>query len=118
MAYVMKEIVSPQVWDSFVKQYSPMALFQSWAWGEVEKKLGSKVWRWGWFKKDTLVGIAQIIKVSARRGTFLHIRHGPIGKINFEDLKKLAQTERAWFIRISPQLPPENEVLFKKLGFV
>lgn len=118
MAHVMREIESLQVWDPFVKEHSPMALFQSWAWGEVEKKLGNSVWRWGWYDGKRLTGVAQIEKISARRGTFLHVRHGPIGKINFDDLKKLAQKERAWFIRVSPQVPPEEEKLYRQLGFV
>lgn len=104
MAYMLQEITSSHAWDSFVMEHSPMALFQSWAWGEVEKKLGTKVWRWGWFTHDTLVGISQIKKVSARRGTFLHVRHGPIGKINFNDIVRLARSEKAWFVRISPQV--------------
>jgi peptidoglycan pentaglycine glycine transferase (the first glycine) len=118
MAYVLREIGSDKTWDAFVQEHSPMALFQGWEWGEVEKKLGSKVWRWGWFKKDILVGIAQIIKVSARRGTFLHLRHGPIGDVTFKDIVELAKKEHAWFIRVSPQLPPANEKNFRTLGFV
>ena len=122
----MKAISSKETWDGFINKNSPMALFQSWAWGEVEHKLGRTIWRWGWFKKDTLVGIAQIIKVPARRGTFLHVRHGPIvanqrqetWKKVLEDLKQLAKQEKAWFIRISPQILLEKELLFRKKGFV
>jgi lipid II:glycine glycyltransferase (peptidoglycan interpeptide bridge formation enzyme) len=118
MAYILQEITSSNAWDSFVKKHSPMALFQGWAWGEVEKKLGHKIWRWGWFKKDTLVGITQIKKVSARRGTFLHVRHGPIGDVTLKDIIDLAKKEHTWFIRVSPQIPQEKEKMFKKNGFV
>lgn len=122
----MKEIVSPQVWDSFVKCYSPMALFQSWAWGEVERRLGHTIWRLGWYDQDALAAVAQVQKVSARRGTFLHVRHGPIlndqkvavWKMVLEDLKKLAGEQHVWFIRISAQLPPDREKIFRTLGFV
>lgn len=103
-------------WEQFLLANSPNALFQSWEWGEVEKKRGAKVWRWGWFEGNKLVGIAQIIKVSAKRGTFLHIRHGPIGKINFKDVRELAKKEGAWFIRVSPQI--HDDAPYKKLGFV
>ena len=102
-------------WETFLLAHRPQALFQSWQWGEVEKKLGAKVWRWGWFHKQTLVGVAQIQKVTAKRGTFLHVRHGPIGNINFQDLKKLAIAEGAWFIRVSPQV--HVDTVYKKLGF-
>lgn len=86
-------------WDNYILKHAPSALFQSWKWGEVEKKLGHKVWRLEW--PDA---IAQVVKVEARRGTFLHIRHGPIGKIHVDDLIKLAKHESVWFIRISPQV--------------
>jgi peptidoglycan pentaglycine glycine transferase (the first glycine) len=118
MAYNVQEIQSQKEWDSFVLAHSPMALFQSWEWGEVEKKLGNSVWRWGWCTGKCLTGVAQIEKIAARRGTFLHVRHGAIGKINYDDLKKLAKKEGAWFIRVSPRLPPHEEKQYKKLGFV
>lgn len=98
-----QEITSKKIWDEFVLEHSPQALFQSWDWGEVEKKLGNTIWRWGWFEGGNLVGAAQIKKVPARRGTHLHVRHGPVGKVNFEEIKKLARAEGAWFIRVSPQ---------------
>lgn len=87
------------MWNNYIATHAPNALFQSWEWGEVEKKLGHKVWRLTW--PD---GVAQIVKVQARRGTFLHIRHGPIGSLHVDDLVALAKRERAWFIRISPQV--------------
>lgn len=116
MALVKREITSQKTWDDFVLRHAPYALFQSWNWGEVEKRLGFTVWRWGWFSKNTLVGVAQIIKVPARRGTFLHIRHGPIGNVDFQDLKSLAKEEGAWFVRVSPQI--EKDTVYKKLGFL
>lgn len=122
MAYVLREIVSVQVWDSFVMHYSPMALFQSWEWGEVVRKEGHSVWRFGWYDKEALVAVAQVQKVTARRGTFLHVRHGPIvthqkyWKKIHEDLIDLARKEKAWFIRISPQVAYTN--IFQVLGFV
>lgn len=98
MKLMQKELVFKKTWNDFVLSHAPGALFQSWEWGEVEKKLGKKVWRLAWPK-----GIAQVVKVPARRGAFLHIRHGPIGDIRFEDIITLAKKEHAWFIRISPQ---------------
>ena len=97
-----------KTWDNFIFSRAPQALFQSWDWGEVEKKRGNKIWRLTWPK-----GIAQVVKVPARRGTFLHVRHGPVGEIDFEDVKNLAKSERAWFIRISPQVEA-----FAKKSFV
>lgn len=128
MALVKKEISSQKVWDAFVLKFAPYALFQSWSWGEVEKKLGHSIWRYGWFDGPKLIATAQILKVPARRGTFLHLRHGPVfsdqTKRNWDsmltDLKKLATFEHAWFIRISPQLEvsTKNIDLLNRLGFV
>ena len=103
----MKEILLQKEWDAFVKKYSPMALFQSWMWGDVAKK-NHTIWRFGWFEGGDLVAVAQVQKVTARRGTFLHVRHGPIVQQEkyyssiLTDLKKLAKKEKAWFFRISP----------------
>ncbi|OGG24568.1 hypothetical protein A3A79_05280 [Candidatus Gottesmanbacteria bacterium RIFCSPLOWO2_01_FULL_43_11b] len=98
--------MTPQIWEQFLIKYSPSALFQSWKWGEVEKKLGNKIWRLEW-EDDA---IALVVKVTARRGTFLHIRHGPVVsdkryfKKILSDLIELAKKEHAWFVRISPQV--------------
>lgn len=116
MALVKKEITSQMAWDAFVLTYAPQALFQSWSWGEVEKKLGHTVWRWAWYEDGKLVGVAQIKKVTARRGAFLHVRHGPIGKVEMQDIITLAKSEGVWFIRISPQITDDGS--YKKLGFV
>jgi lipid II:glycine glycyltransferase (peptidoglycan interpeptide bridge formation enzyme) len=124
MAYVMKEINSASDWDGFVKRYSPMALFQSWTWGDVAKK-NHQVWRFGWFEADELVAVAQVQKVHARRGTFLHVRHGPILKNQnisvwkkvLGDLKELAKGEKAWFFRVSPllEISDKHTQLYKVL---
>ena len=113
------------MWDGFVRQYSPLALFQGWLWGEVAKK-GHKIWRLGWFDGNTLVAVAQVQKVTARRGTFLHVRHGPIlkdqnvsiWKMVLADLKKLAKQENAWFVRVSPllEITSENTRVYRDLG--
>lgn len=99
-------------WNAYIGNHAPQALFQSWEWGEVEKKLGHKVWRLEWPG-----AIAQVVKVEAKRGTFLHVRHGPIVTRNWsrviEDLHSLALDENAWFVRISPRVQK-----FSELGFV
>ncbi len=128
MGLVKKEITSAGEWDSFVLAHAPQALFQSWKWGEVEKSLGHRVWRYGWREDSKLIAIAQIQKITAKRGTFLHVRHGPIlieqskkyWDLILTDLSAMATSERAWFIRVSPQLEvtEENKAFFDKLGFV
>lgn len=113
------------MWEDFILSHAPHALFQSWRWGEVQKKSGEEVDRFGLYDGKELVGIAQIIVVAAKRGTFLHVRHGPVWKdqkywSEFSRLMRdMAQKEGAWFIRISPLIPPtsENKQILNNHGF-
>lgn len=122
----IKEITGKKLWEKFINEYSPQSFFQSWNWGET---VGiQNLWRLGLYDKDELIGIAQLQKVTARRGTFLHIRHGPIFKswnkkyVSFllDYLRDLNKAHGASFIRVSPLIKnsPENKYLFKSLGFI
>lgn len=131
----IKEINNKEIWEKFVAKYSSQSLFQSWSWGEtIVKAQNAKIkdksffWRLGIYDQSKLVGIAQIEKVIARRGTFLHIRHGPIfAKWNkkylqflLDYLKSKAKEDGASFIRISPLIENslENKKFFKKMRFL
>lgn len=121
-------IGSEQIWEQFLLQHAPQSLFQSWMWGDIQSKLGSKVWRLGVYEDKKLVGIAAIYKVVAKRGTYLHVRHGPIlasldityWQQMLEVFKRLAKEERAWFIRVSPLIEPSqsNQKRFEEMGFL
>ncbi|MEK7129718.1 MAG: peptidoglycan bridge formation glycyltransferase FemA/FemB family protein [Patescibacteria group bacterium] len=127
MQFEIAPIKQKEVWETFVATHAPQALFQSWLWGEVQERLEHKIWRLGLFEDSKLVGIAQIVKIIAKRGTFLHIRHGPIfvshTKTHWESIldyvKKLARQEHAWFIRVSPLIAnsEEHTTLFSHLHF-
>jgi len=103
----VKEITSSSAWNAFWEAHASNALFQSWLWGEVLKARGEKIWRFGFFEGSILVGVALVHLVPAKRGKFLHVRHGPIlTQNNWEEvlqhLQKIATDEGAWFVRISP----------------
>lgn len=120
------EVTEKKIWEDFWKAHASEALFQSWLWGEVVKKLPLPILRLGLFDGTRLVGIFQVVTVRARRGTYLHVRHGPVFTVQKEEYWKsvlsyltlLARKERAWFCRISPQLDdlPENHRLLGSLG--
>lgn len=132
-----KEINDKKVWEDFVLSQPQNSFFQSWAWGEVQEKLktqpaqgGSKLktlWRLGVYDEDNLVGVCQVVKMTAKRGNFLHLRHGPIFKtwrasyfnILVNDIKKIAKNEKIWFLRTSPLIEksPKNQQFFQKRGF-
>ncbi|TSC53662.1 MAG: hypothetical protein LiPW16_333 [Microgenomates group bacterium LiPW_16] len=127
----IKEINDKKVWEDFVLSQPQNSFFQSWVWGEVQKAQGYKIWRLGVFDGKRLVGICQVVKVTARRGSFFHLRHGPIlAKWQAEyfdslltQIREIAGRENIWFIRTSPLLPnppaggQKNQDFFKKRGF-
>lgn len=88
------------------------ALFQSSLWEAVQKNLGIPVWRFEF---------GLVTKVTAKRGTFLHVRHGPLmlsytpktlHKV-MDVLIPLAKKEHCWFIRMNPLI--EDSEHYRKL---
>jgi len=128
----IKEITNKEEWENFLLPLAEKTFLQSWNWGEFSTTMSEKIWRFGAYNGDLLVAIALVLKVSAKRGTFLFIPHGPVFiegmapadiKEIFElillQLSDIAKKEQASFIRVSPILA-ENEQninLFLDLGF-
>ncbi len=118
MLMQIREVVDREEWEIFLLKNNPAALFQSWDWGEVQLKSGNKVIRYGWYQEDSLQAISQIVLVNAKRGVFLHIRHGPVMQDNstaawdsvISFLRKLAREQHALFVRISPLIPDSADV--------
>lgn len=110
-----KEINTKKTWDEFLENHankdaSATSFIQSWNWSEFLQKQGQKIYRLGFFKDDKLIGLALGTKVCARRGKYLHFRHGPVidwsdsslSEFVLNELKKYAKIEKVWFVRISP----------------
>lgn len=132
MSFVIKEITDKSQWENFVLGQGPDTFLQSWNWGEFNVAMGNKIWRLGIFDNQNLICVALIIKVIAKRGTFLFCPHGPIFEslkfkvqsselLNelFMYLKELAKEEKVDFVRVGPLLEniPENLRIFKDYGF-
>lgn len=126
MSFEIRPVVSPATWEKFIQEKSPQSLFQSWLWGEVQEKLGAKLWRFGVFDDQALVAVFAITKVTAKRGSYLHVRHGPIlsrraegplWRVIVESLTKLARQENVWFVRISPLIDDSYQTLVTSFGF-
>lgn len=120
----VEEVTEKDSWEGFLVLQTEKTFLQSWNWGEFQKALGHKIWRFGIFENSTLVAAALIVKVTAKRGSFLLVPHGPIGdtkslNILFEKLKELARTENVSFIRVNPvfERSEENAKIFQRLGF-
>lgn len=128
----LKEITSKEEWEDFLLKCAEKTFLQSWNWGEFNLAMGNGIWRFGAYENNNLLSVVLVIRVVARRGTFLFIPHGPkiIEGLSNKDKKEIlelilvrligiAKEERASFIRVSPLFlkNEENENIFADLGF-
>jgi lipid II:glycine glycyltransferase (peptidoglycan interpeptide bridge formation enzyme) len=131
----VKEITQKEVWESFLLECEEKTFLQSWNWGEFQKRMSSKIWRFGVFTGDIIEGVCLVSKISAKRGTYLLVQHGPVTKTAewkikdgkdkkilsalLEKLKEIEKQKKTSFIRISPIFPEieENKKIFKDLKF-
>lgn len=135
----IKEVKIKDIWEGFFKKIKEKTFLQSWYWGEFQKRLGEKIWRFGIYNSNQqpatsnqqMIGTALVIKIRAKRGNFLFLPHGPVLKqqsmnskqrvlkILLGRLKKIAKDEKVNFIRIAPiwERTKENIKIFKDLGF-
>ncbi len=127
----LHEVTSKEEWENFLSTQTEKTFLQSWNWGNFNTAMGSKVWNMGLYQEDKLMGVALVIKVAAKRGTFFFIPHGPVLTENLSVaekktallalvsyLKELGKKEKAAFIRIAPLWPrtKEYEELFAAVG--
>ena len=127
----IKEIINKDEWEEALFSCEEKTFLQSWDWGEFNVRMGSKIWRFGAYNNGRLFGTALVVKISAKRGTFLFIPHGPVvvDGITAQDKKDMleliilqindiAKKERASFIRFSPIFfdTEENRDIFRDLG--
>lgn len=126
----IKEINDKKTWSSFFlrKEIEYFPFFQSWNYGEVQKKLGYNLFRYGLWENNTLLGVFSIAEISARRGHYFHLRHGPV-LLKYEErylssifnyIKKFAKEKKISFLRVSPLIikNSKKETFFKKWGFI
>lgn len=135
-----------QIWDDFVIKNTSDTFLQSWDWGEFNLSLGNPIWRLGLYYQDNLKLVLLVLKIKAKRGSFLFVPHGPIfdqsllkstidpGQTDpdikeaqemlslmkgvLEELKKIAIGEGCTFIRVAPTLKKTSAAtkLFNDLG--
>ena len=118
---ICQEVTNKEVWKNFLLNCGEKTFLQSWNWGEFQKRMGNKIWRFAIYNNSgEPSSVALVVKVAAKRGTFLLVPHGfEISETLLNKLKDVAKEENCSFIRISPVLErkPENIEIFKKLGF-
>lgn len=127
---IIEEIKNKEEWNRLFKECREKTFCQSWNWGEFNKVMGDLVWRFVFLKDGKNIAIAQVIRVSARRGSFFFVPHGPIFIDSslvrevesrlLERLKILSKSQKVDFIRFAPLLErsEDNIRIFKDLGAV
>lgn len=124
-----KEISDKKIWENFILSDKIQGNFlQSWNWGECYKLLGHKIFRFGFWQNNKLIGVVLLIRQDAKRGRYLECPAGPIISWNKIDnfkafinlIKKIGIEENCSFIRVRPQLEnnEKNRRLFTKYGFL
>ena len=125
----VKNIENKEIWENFLLGCKEKTFLQSWNWGRSAQRMGDKIFRLGVFKWQELIAVALVIKIKARRGSFLFVPHGPVTKEGstgdrkevlealLEELKKIATQEKASFIRIAPvwERNEQNTEIFRKM---
>ena len=131
MEFRLKEIKDKNIWEHFFSSIEEKTFLQSWNWANFNKKMGNNILRYGIYQNEELVATAFVLKVKARRGSFIFVPHGPnVKKIDFsfkkeiirfllEELKKIAKKENCVSVKIAPlwSRTKENTSIFQKLGF-
>jgi len=130
----IKIIEDKNEWENFLLECEEKTFLHSFNWGEFQAALGNKIWRF-FIMDDNKVPVAAalVIMVSAKRGRFLLLPHGPvllqevkdraikteILKALLQEIKRISEKERVHFLRIAPiwERTQENEKIFKELGF-
>ena len=76
--YRINRITDRRQWESLLREAKPQTFLHSWQWGDFNEKNGTPIIRYGIYHNDTLIGLALIVEVRARRGIFLLSPHGPV----------------------------------------
>ena len=125
----VKEIL-PADFDKYVADSHPEANFlQSSNWGKVYEIDGEKVFYFGLYNNEEIIGSAVVILKKAKRGTYLEIPGGPLldwdrdkhaVKAFMSEIKKVAEENECVFVRMRPNIPDDynNQQLMKELGLV
>src|SRR3989338_7156694 len=89
----IKYIQDKKEWDKFLNnkvvptEKEQKTFLHSWQWGLFNYQLSIINYQLGIYHKDELIGVALVLKIRAKRGTFLFIPYGPIIKVKSKNLK-------------------------------
>lgn len=124
----MREITDINEWEDFNPLQEKGIFLQSAGQKELYELLGQKTWLYEYESKHGHKTRSLVTKISAKRGTFLYLPYGIMmeDKTDMDslenfvaELRALAKSEGASFIRISPYWVEnqENKQILKRLNF-
>jgi lipid II:glycine glycyltransferase (peptidoglycan interpeptide bridge formation enzyme) len=123
---IVKKVEKRDEWEDFLTKHLEASFLQSWEWGEFHAAMGDRIWRFGFYENESLVGVMLMAEEDAKRGRYLVVPGGPIidwsdrkiVKKAFETMKKTAKEVGAAMVRVRPQLEDtaENRELFAQNG--
>ena len=126
MNFELAKISSTEL-QKFYNDFSGAKTFlQTAKFGKFREILGEKNIILGILADGKLIGVAQTQKIVAKRGTFLHVAHGPLIFAGFlgealpfflREIKKIGRQEKCDFVRISPLLSEKNQIAFAHENF-
>lgn len=121
------DVTDKHAWDAYVTSKHPFSFFQSWNWGEFHQGCGRTVYRWGCEKERKLVGVVLAVRMLGRKGSFLHLRHGPVvhpwdadvASLLLAHAVNIGREENVDFIRTSPLIPHNaaESLFFRQHGY-
>ena len=121
----IQEIKDENIWNEFVSSFEMAQILHSWQWGEFQKSLGRKVWRFGVYETkqptyNELKGVILLIKMPLPLGkSYLYTPRGPLLKepapaeIFLEKIKEISQKENSIFWQVDLL----NISIFKNVSF-
>ena len=127
MLLKINEEIEKEKWNEFIIN-NKGSFLQSFEWGQFQKALGKKVWRFEISQDNLVIAEIQMIKETfpLKRKSFFYIPFGPVFKENIQTEKKkeifdllfrkitqIAKKEKAIFLRIEPRSPLFEEENFE-----
>ncbi|MFH1354195.1 MAG: peptidoglycan bridge formation glycyltransferase FemA/FemB family protein [bacterium] len=106
-------------WDKFILSSKFPSFLQSWAWGEMQNRLGIAYWRLVVGEAGELKAVALVTRHEMPLGRcWLYVPRGDPSDLLREKLLELAKNEKAVFVRVDPPVPEisrlEDRFSFRK----
>lgn len=126
MSIQISEISDKDTLETYLLKQQHTPFLQSYEWGDFQEKIGNKVYRFGIFDGEYLVGIFSAFQIKAKYNSYLYIPWGPMLSVWKEVLVKemtdklieIAKKENLDFVRLEPRVINESDIeTLEKVGF-